>query len=271
MRIILFLMTLVLIQVYFSSQKKLISESFFLGRPRSNSALRIRGNHRRSASCPQTLNELCIQTYIEKSKNSILTIAVVGNGPISDTDIKFIKEFDFDLVLQFNHAMHYDAIGRCDILAIRPLEGGHDTSKLSHSKKMIQKLNSKNHILPVVLTKDRVTLFESLNVNQCNILSPIFIHEEYFKNRVPKSHSLAEHTLFNCKEERCKYKNTSYGPSTGAAVLNELYHLGIIKKIDIFGMNSFGGPHHVDFKYPTIIKDYCNKCFFHKTPTDSYR
>ena len=243
MRILLFLLTLVLIRVFFFSEKDGFESTY------------------------QTINELCIQT-LEKTKKSVLKIAVVGNGPISATDIEIIKEFD--LILQFNHAKHYDAIGRCDILAIRPLEGGHNNSKLNHSKKMIQRLNSKSHILPVVLTKDRVTIFENLNKNKCNILSPVFIYEEYYKNRLPMDHSLAERTLFDCKEDKCKYKNTPNGPSTGAAVLNELYHLDIIKSIDVFGMNSFGIHAHVDFKYPTITKDYCNKCTFHKTSRDSY-
>lgn len=70
--------------------------------------------------------------------------------------------------------------------------------------------------------------------------------------------------------DRCLNKNTDSGFSRGAIALNALENDVGVAHIDVYGMNWNGGRGHVDFLYPTIVRECCTKCAIHATPTNAY-
>ena len=207
----------------------------------------------------ESLKTFC-NTKFQKTSNS--KVAIVGNGPLYNKDIT--KILKCDLIIQFNHAVHYHKINRCDILAIRPRED--KTDKLSTVNNILKTIKKETYILPITITNDNIKLFKK---TKNKLLKPIMVYEDNYKK---KSELSGNTSLFNLNKKKYQQKNALCGPSSGAALLSEINNIDSIDKIYVFGMNFNGGHHiHLDFKYPYLVKNYCKKCIFHKTPTNKYR
>ncbi len=186
------------------------------------------------------------------------TVAVVGNGPIAESDFDNIKKCDF--IVQFNDAAHYDKLERCDVLAIRPQE--HLRNKLRDVQPILAKLPADVLVLPVVVSSKRVELFRD---RPQTVLPPLLVYEESRESDIPGTTS-----LFECSEKKCQQQSSRAGPSTGAAVLSHLDTIDAIDSLEVFGMNFLGGNWHLDFRDPSIVPRYCKKCTIHATPTSRY-
>ena len=108
----------------------------------------------------------------QKTLNS--KVAIVGNGPLYDKDIT--KILKCDLIIQFNHAVHYHKINRCDILAIRPRED--KTNKLSIVNNILKTIKKETYILPITITNDNIKLFKK---TKNKLLKPILVYEDSYK------------------------------------------------------------------------------------------
>ena len=207
----------------------------------------------------KSLKTLCDNKFQETLNSKV---AIVGNGPLHNEDI--VKILKCNLIIQFNHAAHYHKINRCDILAVRPRE--EKTDKLFHVNNILKKIKKETYILPITITNDNIKL---LKKTKNKILNPILIYEDENKKNSDISGKVS---LFNSNEEKYQQKNALYGPSTGAALISEIDTINSIDELHIFGMNFNGGSNdHLDFKYPTLVKNHCKKCIFHKTPNERYR
>ena len=102
------------------------------------------------------------------------------------------------------------------------------------------------------------------------MLDPILVHERVNGTR----NVIEDATLFEgcnaCNEEACTHSLTKFGPSTGAAVIDELHRASDVESIHVYGMNWNGGSHHVDFQHPNVVADCCDKCVVHPTSSDTY-
>ena len=207
----------------------------------------------------KSLKTLCDNKF-QGTLNS--KVAIVGNGPLYNKDIA--KILKCDLIIQFNHAAHYDKINRCDILAVRPRE--EKTDKLFHVNNILKKIKKETYILPITITNDNIKLFKN---TKNKLLNPILIYEDSNKKTSDLSGNIS---LFNLNEENYQQKNALYGPSSGAALISEIDTINSINEIYIFGMNFNGdSKDHLDFKYPSLVKKHCKKCIFHPTPNQGYR
>ena len=200
--------------------------------------------------------------------NNINQVAVVGNGPIIESDFENLKKYPF--IIQFNHARYYDKINRCNLLVVRPRENYRiGIQKVNHLINIFKKIKSDTLICPVLVNNSRVNELELINIKKNKILIPIKCFEKLsgLQNR---NDLIQNNTLFNCNKKIAKYNSSICGPSTGAIILSELFKIPFIEKIHVFGMNFNGGNDHIDFIYPNIIKEYCTKCIFNKTKNLSY-
>ena len=225
-----------------------------------------------SESCSESCcSESCSESCSEQSSSISLkgqnpnvplhgTVAVVGNGPIAESDFDNIKKCDF--IVQFNNAAHYDKLERCDVLAIRPLE--RLRNKLLHVQPILAKLPADVLVLPVVVSSKRVELFRD---RPHTVLPPVLVHQRKSGSDIPGTT-----TLFECSEKKCQHLSSRNGPSTGAAVLSFLDTIEAIDSLEVFGMN-FSGRRwsHLDFRDPSIVSTYCKKCTIHATSTPRYR
>ena len=210
---------------------------------------------------------LSFSNYLQSQ--NINEVAVIGNGPIFESDFHQINKYPF--IIQFNHGRYIDKINRCNVLVIRPLENHKEgIEKVQHLKEIFKKISINTLILPILIKETRVKNIEFINVKKNKILKPIKSFEKIAFEQ-DQNDLIKNNFLFNCQEEICKYSSSANGPSTGGIVLSELFKYKFIKKIHVFGMNFNGNDGHLDFLNPHIVKNYCTKCIFHQTSDSSYR
>ena len=211
--------------------------------------------------------KLSFSQVLEDKK--INEVAVIGNGPIFESDFENIKKYPF--IIHFNHARYLDKIDKCDLLVIRPLENyKNGIQKVEHLKETFKEINGNTLILPILIKDSRVNIIQLINIKKNKILKPLKSFEIKAFDQ-DKTDSIQNNILFNCHEEICKYKSSANGPSTGGIILSELFKYPFIKEIHVFGMNFNGNDGHIDFLNPHIVKKYCTKCIFHQTSNSSYR
>lgn len=181
------------------------------------------------------------------------TVAVVGNGPISDEDRYNIDKAD--CVIRFNDLKNFKHGERCDIHAIRYTDGTFPGLNL----------NPKNSIiLPV--SPNNYAVYNSSDLCNMTGLPPLLIYESRLSNDLDKNVAIFENS--NCGKE-CIQSSSQYGPSTGTAVIDLLENCNSVNKIEVYGMN-WNGAGHLDFKNPTIVENFCSKCDIHRTQSSKY-
>jgi len=69
----------------------------------------------------------------------------------------------------------------------------------------------------------------------------------------------------------CLQATTWAGPSTGAVALSVLQEMESVSEIHVFGFNSNGDAKmHIDFANKTLLSGCCTKCTFHPTKGNDY-
>ena len=182
------------------------------------------------------------------------SVAVVGNGPLSNQDRYNIDKADY--VIRFNDLKNYKYGERCDIHAIRYNNGTFSGLNLSPKNSIILPVSPNNY---VVYNSDVLCNMEGL--------PPLLIYDSSVSNDLDKNVAIFENS--NCGKE-CIQSSSEYGPSTGTAVIDLLERCNSINKIEVYGMNWNGTIGHLDFKNPTIVEKFCTKCNIHRTPSSKY-
>lgn len=183
------------------------------------------------------------------------TVAVVGNGPLSEQDRLNINNSDY--VIRFNDLKNFRDGERCDIHAIRH----HGVFGF----KSINKTPHYSRVMPVAPNPNLV--FNSKDLSDRIGLGPLFLFDPRENNVLSSSNRVFKDSLCN---EECIPSNSEFGISTGTAVIDALENCNSVNKINIYGMNWNGEHEHLDFKYPHIVKKYCNKCKIYKTKSNNY-
>lgn len=184
------------------------------------------------------------------------TVAVVGNGPLSEQDRLNINNSDY--VIRFNDLKNFRPGERCDIHAIRHHEkfdfiSAYKTPKYSH-------------VLPIL--SNPKSAFKSIFLSGRSGFEPLLLFDPRTKdNLLIGNNKIFKHS--RCGEE-CVPINSDFGVSTGTAVIDALENSKFVNKIHIYGMNWNGEHGHLDFKYPDLVKNNCSKCKIHKTRNNHY-
>lgn len=182
------------------------------------------------------------------------TVALVGNGPISNKDRDEINEND--IVIRFNDLKNFRNNERCDIHVIRYDYGFYN----------IKSRPDNSIIWPVSPSNELVFTSEHL-VGLDGIYPLLLYSHKSVSDLSPTA------TLFYGSDcgKKCIHSTTLEGPSTGAIVIDALEKCSTVDKINIYGMNWSGSKFHIDFKNPGIIGDYCSKCIIHPTSNKNYK
>ena len=182
------------------------------------------------------------------------TVAVVGNGPISEEDRSNINKAN--CVLRFNDLKNYRKGERFDVHATRHMNGFWSGMHLFHHAP---------YVLPIAMTSSAVK--KSKRLAGRKKLPTILVYENNKKVELSPTSKIFKHSA--CGDE-CRHSTADWGPSSGAAVIDMLENLETVKKIEVYGMNWNGNKNHIDFKDPYIISKYCSKCKLHPTSNNSY-
>jgi len=175
------------------------------------------------------------------------SVAVVGNGPISEGDRRTIEAHG--VVVRFNDANYLRAGEKTTLRVVR------EPTALSPKVSIDAPIWS---ISPV----------ESFVPNTAKLATPVY-ESQYGGDNWISSNSVIFPSCSTC--ESCAQSGTFAGPSTGAAAISELNELDEIAKINVFGMNWAGAARiHIDFENKTLVHNCCQKCVFHHTQSSYY-
>tara|TARA_Y100000389_G_C17467014_1_gene526582 strand:+ start:4946 stop:5494 length:549 start_codon:yes stop_codon:yes gene_type:complete len=179
------------------------------------------------------------------------TIAVVGNGPLTEWQKDDINKYD--IVYRFNHAPGYRKGDKISGLYMRQIRRTNKT----HSDNFVKQNSDLNF--------DKIYI--GVNKYYDN---HIFVKED-------KDVFVREEPLFKkcsyCKNGKCSHDRAKYGPTSGILGINDIMKKYPKNDIHIYGMNwNWEGKksHHLNNE-GEIIKKCCRNCFIHKTPSNTYR
>lgn len=197
--------------------------------------------------------EYQINNYLDNFVSG--TVAVVGNGPLSAQDRLNINNSDY--VIRFNDLKNFRYGERCDIHAIRH-HGVFDFAS-------INKTPNYSYVMPIASNPNLV--FNSRYLSGRTGVGPLFLFDPRENNILSSKDKVFKNS---CRSEECIPSNSGFGVSSGTAVIDALENCNSVNKINIYGMNWNGEHEHLDFKYPDLVKKYCNKCKIYKTKSNNY-
>ena len=175
------------------------------------------------------------------------SIAVVGNGPITEQDRLTINLSK--IIIRFNDVKNIKKGERTTIHVIRYPHFAHvDTLFVWYLYPSISSINKISSLFPIKF----IPVFEM----------------QYGREHVSKNNKMFSYC--DCGKS-CYLNNTWAGASSGGIILDILQGIPQIKRVNVFGMNWNGNSNmHVDFRNKSIVSSCCTKCIFHKTSSDDY-
>ena len=175
------------------------------------------------------------------------TIAVVGNGPISEADRAEIETHD--VVVRFNDANFYRLGEKVTLHVVR------EPTALDPS-------------VPIDALIWDVSPLKAFLRYDAALTSPVY-ERDYHDEEWASPESIIFPSCGVCPD--CKQAGTFAGPSTGAVAISELNELDAVNTMNVYGFNWNGAARiHIDFLNKSLVKDCCTKCIFHSTQSDWY-
>jgi hypothetical protein len=227
---------------------------------------------------PPTTTYDTLLSHLRRSPNGTIRVAVVGNGPLFERDRPRIEQYEN--IVRFNDMKNWR---RNETVTLHAVRSEDHTDEFAYRAGL-----SRGHNSTIwALASEQRHVAADVDV----VTWTYFRDREYkwfnenwqwigFDHPKPQTLSPWKESLYlfpNCSacgahRSHCKVRNTKYGPSAGAVVLNELDAMPEVDEIGVFGMN-WANSHswdHTDFKYPTLVSDCCSKCTIHSTPSGGY-
>lgn len=206
----------------------------------------------------QYLHDLHVRTHGKMSAGN-LHVAVVGNGPLSETDRESIEGADF--VIRFND-LSYLRKGEKTMLRV-----------VRHPFPLRHELID----VPVWHIAPRKGLCEShrpgrpLEIcahSNVVVFSPVYQSEYGSANELESSSRI----FSDCDANNSNIHGLLHGgSSSGGLVLSHLQQSREVERIAVFGMNWNGNSSlHIDFANSSLVSGCCTKCRIHRTATRSY-
>lgn len=196
------------------------------------------------------------------------TIAVVGNGPLTEEDRHKINKMG--CIIRFNSMLNKLKTERVDVLALR----GHtfNLSKDTHTIWPVMDIGCDNNTLQELkydIMINPIYAYGGKGNNTCKW--PLKWKSAKHKENYNPDELTTKVLFKNCKQQ-IKQGDSLAGPSTGVIIIDYLENHKMIKKgnVNIFGMNWNGRKTLVDFKFPNLVKDCCTKCIIHETQSQKY-
>ena len=216
------------------------------------------------------LVSIVIYRIFYKNKKLSGTIAVVGNGPISEEDRKNINKFD--TIIRFNDMKNKTRKEKTSIHVVR---------QISPKDDFFGKTSIKREV-PIILIATKKEYAEKCN-QKYNMLDYIIVNEPSRDSYEAGKDNEMFQGCSLCKTESCLEIDSDLGPSSGIVILDYLDKNSNIDKIEVFGMNwnfhlkNYGGGdkiydtklHHMGNE-GKIVNSCCKKCIIHTPPKETY-
>ena len=212
------------------------------------------------------------KNYITYNSNKTLsgTIAVVGNGPISEEDRKNINKFD--TIIRFNDMKNKTRKEKTSIHVVR---------QISPKDDFFGKTSIKREV-PIILIATKKEYAEKCK-QKYNMLDYIIVNEPSRDSYEAGKDNEMFQGCSLCETESCLEIDSDLGPSSGIVILDYLDKNSNIDKIEVFGMNwnfhlkNYGGGdkiydtklHHMGNE-GKIVNSCCKKCIIHTPPKETY-
>jgi len=178
-----------------------------------------------------------------------ITVAVIGNGPLSIIDHNYIKSYSFSDIIHLNDAKNYRINDPVTFRAVRAngqggywgLDGSKPKYRMNQSLILIGDAKFKPNEKKVAL----------------KITVPLVLY------------SKCRYCIRNIKE--CNSSSAPWGPTTGAIVLDLLQKDTRVYKIHVFGMNflRLGNSQHLKNEM-FLFNSCCEKCILHNPYKNTY-
>ena len=188
-----------------------------------------------------------LKTEHNFSEDRLSRFVVVGNGPLTSKERNEINgNSSTATILRFNDENNFQSHDKIHVHVMR------HPSWSSRKNGLVEW-----HIAPFVDWIPRNSKVTSI------------VYEQQFKD---ENEADSGELLFpsTCTDHRCWINQTKYGASTGGIVLSKLNEHPSVKNISVYAMNWNGSPDHVDFLFPTLVRDFCSKCDIHTTHSSDY-
>ena len=196
------------------------------------------------------------------------TVAVVGNGPLSETDRHEIQNYDH--VIRFNDMKNKLDNEKTTVQVVRQIS--------PHDNFFGKDKISKN--VPLILIATKMDY-----VNKCKqqyqIMDYIIVNEPARNTYEASESAKVFENCSECSGSNCLQSSSDLGPSSGMVVLEYLENKPSITRLEVYGMNwnfhlkNRNGKindtklHHMDNE-GSIINSCCKKCNVHDTPQNTY-
>lgn len=174
-------------------------------------------------------------------------VAVVGNGPLTSDDRDAINSHA--CVVRFNDMKNKTFEDKTTLHVIRSSLG------------KFPGLSTRDPEVPILPILAPDSHPEALLDNVANVLPPLTLE---------KGESLFP-SCDSCESKyECVYTSSNKGPSSGGIVLSKLNESPMVHTIDVYGMNWNNSIRHIDFLYPNLVPECCDKCIIHETHSNNY-
>jgi hypothetical protein len=188
-----------------------------------------------------------------------LTVAVVGNGEISEADRGVVD--CADMVIRFNDCSYFRKGDKTSLRVVRhpfPLQHELVHAPVWHVAPHRQLCESHRPGLPLLLC----------SLQEVEVFSPVYQSEYGSANELDDKARIFP----GCDARDSNLHAKRYGgPSSGGLVLSELEQTAAVARIHVVGMNWNGNPDlHIDFANSSLVKGCCRKCSVHATGSTSY-
>ena len=193
--------------------------------------------------------------------NNFTTVAVVGNGPITDKDREKINKCD--LVYRFNDCKNFKKGDKVTHLIVRQLGTKWKVSGLNYNFEPIKDVNN------LIFIGTRKELFNEIkNKNRNRDCRMIEVYEKNICKKINCNLNRSDLVIFNNK--KIKQPKSTCGFSSGFIALADITNK--YNNINVFGMNwNFKKNKSHNGKWEKkIIDKFCKKCKIHLTSSNSY-
>ena len=194
--------------------------------------------------------------------NNYFKIAVVGNGPLTEEEIKEINKYNIIAVINKSKNGDKDIPIKATDLFLRHWGGGAEPWNFYGWNKDKNEFTQKPETLKTV---KNIILLHSEKQNIENINKIVEKHTD--KNIVPLSNWVLKDPIYTFNKK--KYEHRTYSPSSGILTINYMLEKYPFHTIHIYGMNHTGREHNMKKEKEYIGE--CDRCITHKTWKDTYQ
>lgn len=192
------------------------------------------------------------------------SVAIVGNGPITDIDRKLINKFD--IVYRFNDCKNMEKGDKLTHLVVRQNGLKDKVHGLNYN---YIPMNETNNLIFIGTRNDLFNNIKKNNNNKsCKMLE---IYEPSICLNENTTCNLSKNNKIKFNNQLIKQNNSYWGPSTGFIMISDLTNK--YKNLHIFGMNwNFTEKMKHNGKWEkNIINNMCQKCNIHPTAYNNYK